>query len=379
MSGAQALYTPQNIQGGSQDFVPPSTYTWSIGIQRELGRGMILDVAYVGNVYHHGYTWNAEDLNAVAPFTTWTPAGGTNKTYVDPTSSSGALYSTNLIRSMTGFKGVAQIPVYTSLGASNYNSLQVQFNRRVGRDLQFSTNYTWSKTLLYSHQMFTDDILTKNVTGNRPHAFNANFGYSFPKGSSLWNNAFAKQALDGWRITGTAAIYSGSAVSIGCGYTNNPVGWPNGTPTGGVLFRCQMVNPTMAGLWLSSGATPSSVGSTADPRLWYPFNGSNFVLPKVTSTFTRGMIGNEPNTLTYGPGVEIFNLSLLKEFRVTESKKLEFKVEAINAFNHYNPSNPNTTLTLNYATGVNTNAAFGTIQGTQYNNRRAILSLRFTF
>jgi hypothetical protein len=91
------------------------------------------------------------------------------------------------------------------------------------------------------------------------------------------------------------------------------------------------------------------------------------------------MIGNEPNTLTYGPGVEIFNLSLLKEFRVTESKKLEFKVEAINAFNHYNPSNPNTTLTLNYATGVNTNAAFGTIQGTQYNNRRAILSLRFTF
>jgi hypothetical protein len=35
--------------------------------------------------------------------------------------------------------------------------------------------------------------------------------------------------------------------------------------------------------------------------------------------------------------------------------------------------------TLSNQTGANTNAAFGTIQGSQYNNRRAILSLRFGF
>ncbi len=379
LSGAQALFTPQNIQGGPRDFVPPSSYNWSFGIQRELGRGLVLDVAYVGNAFHHGYNWNAEDLNAVPPFTTWTPSGGTNKAFVDPTSSSGALYSTNLIRSLVGYKGIAQIPLYTSLGASNYNSLQVQVNKRAGKNLQFSTNYTWSKTLNYSHQQFTDDPLTKNVTDNRPHAVNANFGYTIPNGSSLWHSAVAKQALDNWKFMGTAAIYSGSAMNIGCGFNNNPVGWPNGTPTGGVLFRCQMVDPTMAGVWLPAGATPSSVGSTADPRLWYPFNRSNFVLPAVTSPFSRGMIGNEPPTLTYGPGVELFNLALLKEFHVTESKRLELKVEAINAFNHFNPSNPNTGLTLNYVTGANTNAAFGTVQGSQYANRRAILSLRFTF
>jgi hypothetical protein len=379
LSGAPVLYTPQNIQGGPRDFVPPSSYNWSFGVQRDLGRGLTLDVAYVGNVFHHGYNWNTDDLNAVPPFTTWTPSGGTNKAFVDPTSSSGALYSTNLIRSLVGYKGIAQIPLYTSIGASNYNSLQVQFNRRVGRNLQFSTNYTWSKTLLYSHQQFTDDALTKNVTGNRPHAFNANFGYSLPKGSSLWRSALSKQALDNWRLTGTAAIYSRSAMNITCNYTNNPVGWPNGTPTGGVLFRCQMVNPTMSAVWLPAGASPASVGSSADPRLWFPFNASNFVLPTVSSTFTRGMIGNEPPTLTYGPGVEIFNLALLKEFAVTESRRLEFRLEAINAFNHFNPSNPNTTLTLNYVTGANTNAAFGTIQGSQYNNRRAIVSVRFSF
>ena len=379
MSGSQALYTPQNIQGGPRDFTPPSSYNWSIGVQRDIGKGLILDVAYVGNAFHHGYNWNTDDLNAVAPFTTWTPQGGTNKTYVDPTSSSGALYSTNLIRSLTGFKGVAQIPVYTSIGASNYNSLQVQVNRRVGRRFQFSTNYTWSKTLNYSHQQWTDDYLTKNVTSNRPHAVNANFGYEFPDGSRLWHNAVGKQVLDGWRITGTASLYSGQAMNVTCNYTNNPVGYPNGTPTGGVLFRCLMPDPTMNGVWLQSGATPQSVGSTADPNLWYPFNRANFVLPKDIPTFTRGMIGNEPPTLTYGPGVEIFNISLQKDFRIKEGQRLEFKMEAINAFNHFNPNNPNTTLTLNYQTGANTNAAFGTISGSQYNNRRAIVSLRYVF
>lgn len=172
---------------------------------------MILDVAYVGNSYHHGYNYNWEDLNAVRPFTTWTPQGGTNKTFVDPTSSSGALYSTNLIRSMTGLKGVGQVPVFMNVGASNYNSLQLQVNRRIGRKLTFSTNYTWSKTLLYAHQQFTDDALTKNVTSNRPHAFNANFGYSLPTLPSA--SRLVKQITDGWRFTGTAQIFSGAAMA----------------------------------------------------------------------------------------------------------------------------------------------------------------------
>lgn len=378
MSGSQSLLTPQNIQGGSQDYLPPSTYNWSFGIQQDIGWGLILDVAYVGNSYHHGYNWNWQDLNAVKPFTTWTPQGGTNPKFVDPTSSSGALYSTNLIRSMTGFKGVGQVPVYMNVGASNYNSLQLQVNRRIGRKLTFSTNYTWSKTLLYAHQQFTDDALTKDVTSNRPHAFNANFGYSLPTLPKA--NRLVKAVADGWRVTGTAQIFSGAAMAPACGYTANPVGWPNGTPTGGVLFRCEMADPTMNGVWLPSGAKPSDVGSKADPNLWYPINTNNFVLPKITSTFSgRGIQGNMPPTLTYGPGLEIFNLSLQKEIPLSESKRLEFKIETINAFNHFNPANPNMTITRNYQTGANTNAAFGTITGTQFGSRRAIASLRFVF
>ena len=64
---------------------------------------------------------------------------------------------------------------------------------------------------------------------------------------------------------------------------------------------------------------------------------------------------------------------------LSENHRLELKAESTNAFNHFNPANPNMTITRNYNTGANTNAAFGTIQGTQYESRRIILSLRYAF
>jgi hypothetical protein len=393
LAGSTALLSPQDIQGGSPDHLLPTTYNWSIGIQHEIPWGMVLDVAYVGNTFKHGFNSapNGLELNPVPPFTTWTPQGGTNPRFVDPTSSSGALYSTNLIRSMVGYKGVGQIPLFVNNGTSSYNSLQVQLNRRVGRNVTWSANYTWSKTLVYNRYQFTDDALTRTEAGfpnsggggefpasaNRPHAFNANFGYDIHVVKT--SNRFVKQVVDGWRVMGTAQIFSGSGIAPRCTFTSNPVGYPNGTPTGGVLFRCQMLNATQQALWLPSGAKPSDVGSTADPRLWYPMDPNNFQLPKNFAPFSTGIIGNMPGVLTYGPGLELFNLALQKDFQIKEHQRLEFKVEATNALNHFNPGNPNMTITRNYNTGANTNAAFGTIQSAQYQSRRAILSVRYAF
>jgi hypothetical protein len=377
LAGATAVLAPQDIQGGSEEHLAPTSYNWSFGIQRDIGWNMVVDIAYVGNTYKHGFNGAVEDLNAVQPFTTWNPQTGTNSRFVDPTNSSGALYSTNLIRSMVGFKGVGSVPMFTNDRQSNYNSLQIQVNRRAGKNITWSANYTWSKTLIYERQQWTDDALTRYETGNRPHAFNANFGYEVPGYTS--GNKFMKQLTEGWRIMGTAQVYSGAAMGPTCGFQSNPVGYPNGTPTGSVLFRCQMVNATPEALWLPSGAKPSDVGSTADPRLWYPIDPNNFQLPKNYAPFSRGMIGNAPRNLTYGPGLELFNLAVMKVIRIHEGHRLELKFEATNALNHFNPANPNMTITRNYNTGANTNAAFGTIQGTQFQSRRAILSIRYAF
>ena len=64
---------------------------------------------------------------------------------------------------------------------------------------------------------------------------------------------------------------------------------------------------------------------------------------------------------------------------IAEGKTLELRVETFNTLNHFNPSNPNTSLTWNFTTGAQTNAAFGTIQSAQVQARRVVLSARFKF
>ena len=365
----QGFYGSQNVIGGPADYKNPATYNWSFGIQQDVRHGMILDVSYVGNVSHNGFG-QANDANAVAPYTTWTPDGGVNKTYLDPTSANngtGAFYATNLIRALTKYAGFGSVSTFTSLGESSYNALQTQINKRFNRRYQFSANYTWSKTITFSHQQFIPDILTKNVA-NRPHAVNVNFGYDIPRGSALWSNWLTKAALDGWRFNGIGAFFSGTPLTVGCAAANAPIGYWTGTPTGGIPFRCQMDG----GLWRTDDGKATG---TIDQRLYYPFNAASFALPGIRSLG----FGNTPPTLTYGPGLENVDLSLSKSFKVRERKTLEFRAEAFNAFNHFNPSNPNSSLTFNFLNGQQTNAAFGQITAAQHVSRRMAASLKFRF
>jgi hypothetical protein len=276
---------------------------------------------------------------------------------------------------MTQYAGFGQIPIWTYSGTSSYNSLQVQLNRRVGR-FQWNANYTWSRTITFLQNPTTNPIsqyinpeITKNVA-NRTHAVNFNFGYDIPNGSNLWNNAFTRQALNGWKINGNGAIYSGTPYTVGCAATGQPALYWVGTPTGGIPFRCQMGSST----YLPDGQYPSK---TEDPKLQVPFNAANFTLPGIDSLG----IGNTPPTLAYGPGVFNLDLSLAKDFRLAERKTLEFRVEAFNALNHFNPNNPNTSLTYNFATGAQTNSSFGVIGSTPtgLTARRAVMSARFRF
>ncbi|HVY95279.1 MAG TPA: hypothetical protein VHA14_21110, partial [Bryobacteraceae bacterium] len=102
----------------------------------------------------------------------------------------------------------------------------------------------------------------------------------------------------------------------------------------------------------------------------------SFVLPGPNSFG----LGNTPLTLWYGPGFENADLSLDKIITLgKETRTLEFRAEAFNTFNHFNPGNPNTSLTYNYLTNAQTNANIGAITGVQNPARHMALSLRFRF
>jgi hypothetical protein len=77
------------------------------------------------------------------------------------------------------------------------------------------------------------------------------------------------------------------------------------------------------------------------PGEW--FNTSRFSLPAL---FT---FGNAPRNAVIGPGLTEFDLSLQKDFGLTESAKLQFRAEAYNLFNHPNFNIPNrTAFTANF-------------------------------
>jgi hypothetical protein len=400
LSNSALVFTPQTTVGGPLNYKPPATYDWSFGIQHDLGKGFVLDVAYVANVAHHQFLQGSNstsasgiDLNAVRPLTTWTPTAnngspGPVTKFLDPTSSgggTGGFYSNNLIRALASpFPGWGGIYQYTESGESNYNSLQVQFNKRIGERFHFGSNYTWSKTLVYSRDQWVPDKLLYNVagvnsaTGQRPHAVNVNFGYAVPGATRYWNNKFTNVVTNGWNVEGIMTFYSGTPLDITCSANGAPIGYWTGTPTGGIPFRCQQTGP------LFGNVTP-----TVNAPLFYNFNPASFALPAVNSLG----IGNEQPTVTYGPGVEVVDLNVFKQFHVFgEGKILELRFQAFNALNHFNPGNPNTSLSINCAPvngactagGANTNSAFGTITNPAGGagvlaSRKGVVSLRFTF
>ncbi len=263
LSQAPLVFTPQTTVGGPLSYKPPQTLDWTIGIQRDIGRGFVADIAFVGNVGHHQFNQGAIDLNAVQPLTDWTPTANNGQPgpvakFLDPTSANGGtggFYSANLIRALAAqYPGWGGIQMYTQNGESHYDALQAQFNKRVGKNFHFGSNFTWSKTLVYSRDQFTSDKLLENIaSGTRPFAANINFGYAVPNGSTLWKNKFTEIVSDGWNVEGILTYYFGTPMTIGCSANGAPIGYWTGTPsTGGLPFRCEMTGP----LWLPSGSTP---------------------------------------------------------------------------------------------------------------------------
>ena len=89
---------------------------------------------------------------------------------------------------MTGYAGLGNIIDFTNSYTNNYNSLQMQLNRRVGQtssgtSTTRSPGPSFTTTAQRQHRkrllQFVNAELTKNVT-NRRHAINFNFGYDFP-------------------------------------------------------------------------------------------------------------------------------------------------------------------------------------------------------
>jgi hypothetical protein len=313
---------PPFLGGPATDWRQPYSEQWSVDVQREFWRGIVLDVGYYGNVGRH--LIGVVDINEPQPGVFLT--AGFSPAITSPVGFGTPTQRLNFIRPFLGYDA---INIFKTIFTSNYHSLQFGAQKRFRGQSLLAVNYTYSHGLTTSQSDFRSpqniyDIRSEYGAAqfDRRHIFNANFVYELPWLQS--QQGLAGHLLGGWEFSGIVYAYSGLPLTITA--SRDPAGLGVRDPNSFAGGRPDRVGDP------NSGA-PHTVGQ------W--FNTSAFKL--VPSGQIRP--GNAPRGAARGPAAQRWDLSLFKNIRLTESWKLQFRAEAINVFNHTNFNTVSTSFT----------------------------------
>jgi hypothetical protein len=353
-AGAQGAFAnrPSNVFGLERDAKTPVSYNYSIGVQREVGWGTVIDVTYAGFQMRNGEI--ETNINPVPDGARFVDVNPQNADPRNPASAKPAEF----LRPFAGYQNIA---IRSHFGKAHYNSLQVQLNRRYIRGLQFAVAYTLAKTV---SDGTTYNPLRPGAAWNEGpdgstqfHNLIINYTWDVPRGSTMWNNIVTRGLLDGWQLSGDSAFVSGDWAGASTSTTDNFdfTGGDGGT------------RPRITGDVMCSGncdPTPGGQGRYLNPAAFSRLTG-------------RGDYGNAPPTFFRLPPIVNTNLSLFKNFRIGGSRKMQFRWEMYNLFNQVNWSNINTNAQFN-AQGEMVNANFG--QATAARDARVMQgAIRFSF
>ena len=170
---------------------------FSLGVQRELPRGLFAEATYVGNLGRHLLrepNINYADLARVA---------------ANPSA------STSMFVPYLGYTTINQ---FRSDATSNYHSLQTYVSKRSGMTM-FTGGYTWSKCLTDSSGMTESPENYQNrhfnygpASFDRRHTFSGTFVWSLPRLSN--QNAVVRTAAGSWQFSGVIRLQTGPYFSI---------------------------------------------------------------------------------------------------------------------------------------------------------------------
>ena len=284
---------------------------WSVDLQRELGRGIVLDLQYIGS--------NTKHLDR--SFFNNTPQPGPGP--VDPRRPSQNFRSRRIIMNDL---------------IADYDAVSLILRKRMSHGLQVDAHYTWSRTRdMATHSngggatMNNYDIWADYGPANWdiPHRFVASYIYDIPflKESS---NPFLRYVVAGWQIAGVTTVQSGTPVNV------TVSGDPANIGISG-LQRPNLIGPVPS---LDCDENPST------RELINCFDPSAFEAP---APFT---FGNAPRNLLRGPKFVSTDLSMAKTIPITGDVRVQVRADFFNVFNNVNYGNPN---------GVFGSASFGRI------------------
>jgi hypothetical protein len=284
----------------------PYTLQWNVAIEQALGKTQTLNISYIG-------------------------AAGRR------------LIQTASISSPSPNFSAAEL--ITNAGTSDYNALQLQFQRRLSRGLQALASYSWSHSIdtasAGSPGSGSNALPALNSNVNRGpsdfdirNAFSSGLTYDVPAPKS---NTFANAMLRGWATENIIQARSAPPVDIyysGLGELSNGF-FGNvrpdvvaGQPL--YLYGSQCADVLVAPLVLSGEPVPSCPGGKG-------FNPAAFTSPPLDPTTGLPVRqGNLPRNALRGFGLTQWDFAVHREFPIRESLTLQFRAEMFNVLNHPN-------------------------------------------
>ncbi|HUQ93680.1 MAG TPA: TonB-dependent receptor [Bryobacteraceae bacterium] len=312
--GAGALSPNPSITAVNREIRNTYSQQFNLTIERELAASTGFRISYVGNKGTRVPWYN---YNRNLPFRQ-TP--GT-------------------VQSNRPYQPWADIITLDTNGNSITHQMQTELIRRFSKGLFVQASYTWNKTLDNvpivggPQDPYNAALDRANGDSIRPHVAYISGTYDLP---FFRNN----KILGGWQVAGIGQFRAGTPFSVG-------------------------YNPTQAG-WLGGRANVvSSDLYPSDKNIEGWFNPGAFAIP---TPFT---FGNSARNMLFGPGQKIIDLSVLKDFKFSERRYLQFRAEAFNA--------PNTPSFGNPGANISVPASVGKIRGTSVAARAIQFGLKLIF
>jgi carboxypeptidase family protein/TonB-dependent receptor-like protein len=301
----------------------PTLDAWNITIQREITPTISAEVGYVGNHGSHVFAGNGPGFNVNQATVVGFPGVPFNQRRLFHNAfSNPAPDGSGPVVCCDG-----DLTFLGNNASNNYNALQAKINKRFSKGLQFLAHYTWSKALNYNDEYFPIDAKTEYGRDdfNRDHVFVFNTVYELPFGKGKQFGTNAGRAMD---------------LIIGGWQTNWTLNWSSGLPWTPSYSQCgadRDTGPCRPDLAGSFDPSPGDFDPVLHQVVFF-----TPVAPLATNGATSGpfgrpqvgTFGNTPRNAFTGPSFFGANMSLMKNFNITERFKGQFRMDAFNVFNH---------------------------------------------
>ncbi|MDQ2773850.1 MAG: carboxypeptidase regulatory-like domain-containing protein [Acidobacteriota bacterium] len=317
----QQFVRPATVLTVQSGMVPPYSQNWDFSIEHVIASSYLLDIRYVGNKGTHLPRF-IEANPAVYGAGATAQNADQRREYANCSAAVGSC-------------AFASVGLIADNNASTYHALQASFSRQFTRNLSFLASYWWSKSLDYVSSLNLagsaptlvagENDLAQNPSNLRaehgPSLFDATQRFVFSGTYTLprWQNARAAGnfIVNGWQLNTIASFSSGTPFTV---YDSDNASLQGSSPeiTGFYSSRPNVLSDPNAG--------------SHTPDRWV--SGSAF--QQLTQQNNPGQFGNEGRNAVRGPGVASVDLSLFKNFSVTESKRVQFRAEVFNTLNHPN-------------------------------------------